>query len=52
LKDIVIKEGDKVVWDSQGFHAGPQGVDGVEENRAGLLVKIGSGSYDFILTGD
>jgi alpha-L-rhamnosidase len=52
LENIVIKEGDQVVWDDQGYKAGVQGIRSVEKAQVGFLIKIGSGRYFFILQGD
>ncbi len=52
LKNIVIKEGGQVLWDSQGFHSGIQGINKVEESAAGFLIKVGSGRFTFELTGE
>jgi len=52
LENVVIKEGDQVVWDIQGFHAVAQGIRGVEKAQTGFLIKIGSGRYAFKLMGD
>jgi hypothetical protein len=47
----VIKEGEKIIWDSQSFKMGVQGVEKVEEIMAGFLIKAGSGLYSFELFG-
>jgi hypothetical protein len=52
LENIVIKEGDQVVWDGQGYKAGVQGIRSIEEAQTGFLIKIGSGRYTFRLQGD
>jgi len=52
LENVMIKEGDQVVWDGQGYKAGVQGIRGVEKAQTGFLVKIGSGRYAFKLRGD
>jgi len=52
LKNIIIREGGQILWDSQGFHAGVQGIDTVKERGEGFLIKIGSGCYSFVLIGD
>jgi len=51
LQDVVIKEGERVIWDSQGFRAGLQGIVKVEETRGGFVIQIGSGCYSFSLSG-
>ncbi len=52
LENVVIKEGDQVVWDVQGYKSGVQGIRGVEKAQTGFLVKIGSGRYAFNLLGE
>jgi alpha-L-rhamnosidase len=52
LENIVIKEGDQVVWDGPGYHSGVQGIRSIEEAAAGFLIKVGSGRYVFELSGD
>lgn len=52
LKNIVITEGQKVVWDSRGFHPGLQGINKVEGSAPGFLIEIGSGRYSFELRGE
>jgi alpha-L-rhamnosidase len=51
LQNIVIMEGGKVIWDGQGFRQGVQGVDNVEETKAGFIIRTGSGCYAFELSG-
>jgi alpha-L-rhamnosidase len=51
LMNIVIREGGQVLWDGQGFHAGVEGIDKIEESAAGFQVRVGSGRYVFELTG-
>jgi alpha-L-rhamnosidase len=52
LENVVIKEGDQVVWEGQGYKAGGQGIRNIEQSQAGFLIKIGSGRYSFELHGD
>jgi len=52
LENVVIKEGDQVVWDGQGYRAGVQGIRSVEKAQTSFLIKIGSGRYAFNLLGD
>lgn len=51
LQEVMLKEGEEVIWDSQGFKPGVPGVVRVEETRGGLLIEIGSGAYSFSLNG-
>jgi len=52
LENIVIREGDQIVWSAQGYQAGVQGIRSVEQTQAGFLIKTGSGRYSFRLHGD
>jgi alpha-L-rhamnosidase len=52
LENVVIKEGDQVVWDGQGYRSGVQGLRSVEKAQTSFLIKIGSGRYAFNLLGD
>jgi len=52
LENVVIKEGDQVVWDGQGYRAGVQGIRSVEKAQTSFMIKIGSGRYAFNLLGD
>jgi alpha-L-rhamnosidase len=52
LENVVIKEGDQVVWDGQGYRSGVQGIRSVEKAQTSFLIKIGSGRYAFNLLGD
>jgi len=52
LENVVICEGDQVIWDGQGFKAGVQGIQSVEKNQVGFSLQIGSGRYSFRLGGD
>lgn len=47
LRNVMIREGDKVIWDDRGFKPGVPGVAAVEETRGGFLIRIGSGHYSF-----
>ncbi len=51
LQNVVIKEGEQIIWDGKGFKMGAPGVEKVEETGAGFLIKTGSGSYSFALHG-
>ncbi|MCG2816129.1 MAG: hypothetical protein L6425_09380, partial [Candidatus Aminicenantes bacterium] len=51
-RDIVLFEGDTQIYSFGKFRTGVDGVTMVDEKDDFLLVKIGSGSYRFKLTGD
>jgi alpha-L-rhamnosidase len=52
LRNIVIKEGGQVLWDSQGFHPGVQGISKVEQRGSLFLIQVGSGRYSLELSGE
>jgi alpha-L-rhamnosidase len=52
LKNIVLKEGDRLIWDGQGFHSGIPGVRNAEERQGRLVIEVGSGRFVFELTGE
>jgi alpha-L-rhamnosidase len=54
LRDLVLKEGGKVVWAQKKFVPGVPGILDVQEPKDGstLILKIGSGRYVFELTGN
>jgi alpha-L-rhamnosidase len=52
MTDIVVREGDQVVWENGHYVAGVAGVTGAEQGRDGnIIVEAGSGRYAFKLTG-
>jgi len=54
LRDLVLKEGGKVVWAQKKFVPGVPGILDVQEpdKSSSLTIKVGSGRYVFELTGD
>ncbi len=52
LKNVVLKEGDRVIWDAQGYHSGGPGIRRVEERQGRLVIEVGSGRYTFELAGE
>jgi alpha-L-rhamnosidase len=52
LQDVVIREGDRVIWDGRGYQAGVSGVRGVDKIQGAFLVRVGSGRYSFTLEGE
>jgi alpha-L-rhamnosidase len=51
LRNIVLKEGGKQIYDGQKFLTGVSGIHMVEETQRELIIKVGSGPYSFELTG-
>jgi alpha-L-rhamnosidase len=52
IENVVIRESGRVVYEGGGFQAGCPGVSGVETATSGFVIKVGSGRYDFMLSGD
>ena len=52
LENIVVLEGDNVIWDVRGYASGVEGIQWVENGPRGFLIRIGSGRYSFRLQGD
>lgn len=48
--DVVIREGDNVIWKEGKYVPGPSGVSGARKVPEGIEVKVGSGHYSFRLT--
>jgi alpha-L-rhamnosidase len=51
MTEIVVREGDRVVWEKGHFVAGVAGVTGGSESRNGVILEVGSGRYSFRLQG-
>jgi alpha-L-rhamnosidase len=51
LKNIVLKESGKQVYDGQKFLTGIPGIQMVEETQSDVIIKVGSGLYSFELLG-
>jgi len=52
LKNIVVKEGGKVLWAQKKLEPGIPGILNVTESDRAVILKIGSGRYSFVLTGE
>jgi uncharacterized protein GlcG (DUF336 family) len=49
--ELVLREGEQVVWEKGKYVAGVPGVTGASQERDGSIVlEVGSGSYSFKLT--
>jgi len=51
MSNVMVKEGERVVWEKASFRAGVPGVTGAREERQAVVFEIGSGKYVFELTG-
>jgi alpha-L-rhamnosidase len=51
LRNIVLNESGIQVYDGQKFLTGIPGIQMVEETRSEVIIKVGSGHYDFELLG-
>ncbi len=49
LRAIVLKESGQQIYDGQKFLTGVSGIQMVEETRSAVIIKVGSGHYDFEL---
>ena len=52
LRNIVLREGKATIWSDQAFRSGVSGITEVKASASNLIIKAGSGSYSFNLTGD
>lgn len=52
MENIRLKENDSQIYDGQKFLTGMGGILMVEENRSEVIIKIGSGRYNFQLNGE
>jgi hypothetical protein len=52
LENVVIREGDQVIWDGKAYGAGVAGVQSVDKAQGNFIIKVGSGRYDLRLNGD
>ncbi len=51
MTDIVVREGDQVVWEKAHYVAGVAGLTGAKEDSNAIIFDVGSGDYSFKLTG-
>ncbi len=52
LRNIVVREGGKILWEDGKFVAGVAGVAAAEDKDGTIRIRIGSGRYAFELAGD
>ncbi|MGH9402270.1 MAG: family 78 glycoside hydrolase catalytic domain [Terriglobia bacterium] len=52
MTDISLREGSHTVWEDGHYVEGDPGVTGATLANSGVEVKIGSGRYSFVLTGE
>ena len=51
LGEMVVEEGDKVIWEGGSYKGGVAGVTGAQESESYVTFEVGSGSYPFQLRG-
>jgi hypothetical protein len=51
MTDVVIREGDRVVWEKRHFVSGDPGLTGATQVGNTVIFQVGSGQYSFRLTG-
>jgi alpha-L-rhamnosidase len=51
MTDVVIREGDRVVWENGRYVSGDPGVKAATQDGKKVVFQVGSGSYSFRLTG-
>jgi len=51
FKNAVVTEKNKKVWDNSAFVAGDEGVTGANLNNGLITFTVGSGDYEFVLSG-
>jgi alpha-L-rhamnosidase len=52
LKNITVKEGGRLIWENGSFVPGVEGVIEAKDASDSVVIKTGSGSYAFELTGE
>lgn len=52
MTQIVVREGDHVVWQNGQYVAGDPGITAAQANDGGVTFQVGSGHYAFVLTGE
>ena len=51
--ELLVREGERVVWENGKYAAGVPGVTGASQGeRGGIIVEVGSGQYSFTLTAE
>ena len=51
MTDVVIREGDRVVWEKGHYVGGDPGLTGATQNGRTFTFQVGSGRYSFRLAG-
>ena len=52
MTEVTVREGDHVVWSDGHFAAGDAGVTGATAGSQAVTFEVGSGRYQFTLTGE
>lgn len=50
MTDVVIREGDRVVWEKSHYVSGDPGLTGATQDGSAIIFQVGSGHYSFRLT--
>ena len=51
MTDVVVREGDRVVWEKNHYVSGDPGLTGATREGRTIIFQVGSGTYSFRLTG-
>jgi hypothetical protein len=51
MTEVVIREGDRVVWEKAHYVSGDPGLVGATRAGRAVIFQVGSGTYSFRLTG-
>jgi alpha-L-rhamnosidase len=51
MTDVVVREGDRVVWEKGHYVSGDPGLTGAAQEGRAVVFHVGSGTYSFRLTG-
>ena len=52
LRNVMVEEGGKPVWQGGSFRPGVSGVSAARETSSAIIVEVGSGTYVFERKGD
>jgi alpha-L-rhamnosidase len=52
LRNVVVREAGRALWESEKYVAGVPGVAGAEDKEGAIRIKTGSGRYAFVLEGE
>jgi hypothetical protein len=50
MTDVVVREGDRVVWEKGYYVSGDPGLAGASQDGHTVIFQVGSGHYSFRLT--